>query len=57
MTDAGMKEKQPENRTAVLADNSMQDGFGRKIDEEIYWKNTGLSAAAIARIKERKKRK
>ncbi len=30
----------------------MQDGFGRPIDEELYWHNTGLSAASIAEVKE-----
>lgn len=30
----------------------MQDGFGRLIDEDLYWRNTGLSSASIERIKE-----
>lgn len=33
-------------------DKVMQDGFGRKIDEDLYWRNTGLSQGSIARIKE-----
>lgn len=33
-------------------DRVMQDGFGRSIDEDIYWRNTDLSQASIARIKE-----
>ena len=30
---------------------AMQDGFGRPINEDIYWRNTGLSQAAIERVK------
>lgn len=30
----------------------MQDGFGRPIDEDLCWHNTGLSQDSIERIKE-----
>jgi len=30
----------------------MVDGFGRDIDEDLYWRNTGLSQTSIAEIKE-----
>ena len=33
-------------------DYVMVDGFGRAVDEDLYWRNTGLSSASIARIKE-----
>lgn len=33
-------------------DIAMRDGFGRRIDEDRYWHNTGLSQAAIERVKE-----
>ena len=33
-------------------DKVMQDGFGRPINEDVYWHNTGLSQASIKRIKE-----
>ena len=38
----------------VKPDYSMTDGFGRDIDEDIYWRNTGLSADSIERIKRHK---
>ncbi len=44
-------------RLDVPVDLSMQDGFGRQIDEDQYWQNTGLSAASIARVKESKRKK
>lgn len=37
-------------------DYEAMDGFGRDIDPEIYWRNTGLSQAAIERIKEYKRK-
>lgn len=33
-------------------DRVMVDGFGRAVDEDLYWHNSGLSEAAIARVKE-----
>ncbi len=33
-------------------DHVMVDGFGRAVDEDLYWRNTGLSSASIAEIKE-----
>lgn len=33
-------------------DKVMQDGFGRPIDEDLYWRNTGLSQDVIERVKE-----
>ena len=33
-------------------DMAKQDGFGRPVDEDVYWRNTGLSQGAIERIKE-----
>ncbi len=38
-------------------DYGMCDGFGRQVDEKLYWRNTGLSQSAIARIKQFKKDK
>ena len=35
----------------------MQDGFGRPIDEDLYWRNTGLSEASIEEIKEYERQK
>jgi len=32
-------------------DYEATDGWGRDIDPETYWRNTGLSQAAIERIK------
>lgn len=43
-------------QTDKPADYSMQDGFGRKVDEYTYWRNTGLSPAAILRVKARRRR-
>ena len=31
------------------------DGFGRDIDTDLYWHNTGLSQASINRIKQHKR--
>ncbi len=44
-----------EERRGQKSENTnrcMIDGFGRPVDADVYWRNTGLSQAAIQRVKE-----
>lgn len=47
-----MTELQQQQQKYGKPDYSMCDGFGRPVDEDLYWRNTGLSQGAIEEIKE-----
>lgn len=43
------RKEEPKSETENLC---MCDGFGRPVDADLYWKNTGLSQASIEEVKE-----
>ena len=49
--------KEEAKKRYVKPNYDMVDGFGRDIDEALYWRNTGLSQESIAEIKAYKRQK
>lgn len=41
-----------ENVKREKKNRCMVDGFGRPVDTDLYWRNTGLSQRAIERVEE-----